>query len=210
MSLDYENELKKFDKEFFEEHKHEIDSMNKAEKEVFDNIMLRHRIYSTDDEPGFIADLNSYIEEHYPTLLKLFVPEIFLDDYRYILKKFISFQYDRSYSRRSFRSKDYSPFVVRALDLMSAYYLMSFRRTDINDMGKYVSGTDCEYGDRLSRNFSFDADSYIIAARIDKGDTRVIETVREMMNSERNTEILTVPVIRAVFCCDTSFQVFKK
>ena len=204
MSMDYESELKKFDKEFVEEHKHEIDSMNKSEKEVFDNIMLRHRIYSIDDEPGFIGDLNFYIEEHYPTLLKLLVPEEFLDDYRYILKKFISFQYNRSYSRRSFRSKDYSPFLERALDLMSAYYLISFRGTDVNNMGKYASGTDCEYGDRLSRNYSFDADSYIIAARIDKGDTSVIETIKEMINSERNTEILTVPVIRAVFCCDNT------
>ena len=119
--MDYENELKKFDKKFIEDHKHELDSLNKAEKEVFDNIMLRHRIYSIDDEPGFIGDLNLYIDEHYPTLLKLLVPETFLDDYRYILEKFISFQYNRSYSRRSFRSKDYSPFLERALDLMSAY-----------------------------------------------------------------------------------------
>ena len=204
MSMDYENELKKYDKEFAEEHKHEIDSLSKTEKEVFDNIMLRHRICSTDNKPGFVADLNSYVEEHYPTLLKLFVPDIFLDDYRYILKKFIGFQYSTGYSRRSFRSKDYSPFLVRALDLMSAYYLMSFRGTDINNIGKYAGGTDCEYGGRLSRNYSFDVDSYIIAARIAKGDTSVIETVKEMMNSERNTEILTVPVIRAIFCCDNT------
>ncbi|MCR5610082.1 MAG: DUF4132 domain-containing protein, partial [Lachnospiraceae bacterium] len=45
-------------------------------------------------------------------------------------------------------------------------------------------------------------DSYIIAAFIDKGNEEVIELVKEMMNSERNTEILTYQVISAVFCCD--------
>ena len=88
--------------------------------------------------------------------------------------------------------------------MLAAYYLMGFRSTDINDMGKYVSGKDCPFGEELNRRKTYYIDHYIIAARIDRGDTKVIEVVKEMINSERNTEILTVSVIRAVFCCDNT------
>ena len=202
MSMDYENDLKKFDKKFIEEHKKEISALSKREKSVFDQIMKEHWVDS--EQTGAIEDLNSYFDKNYSKLVRLMIPPQFIDDFRYMLGKFIEFQYSEGYDRRSFRSRDYSPFLQRAFHLMAAYYLMGFRGTDINDMGKYISGKDCPYGEELNRRKTYYIEHYIIAARIDKGDTSVIETVKEMMNSERNTEILTVSVIRAVFCCDNT------
>ncbi len=202
MSMDYKNALKKYNEKFREDHQKEIDALSEREKHIFDQIMTDQWVNS--EQEGFIDNLNDYFNKYYSRLVSLMVPLQFLDDFKYILGKFIEFQYDDSYTRRSFRSKDYSPFLQRAFLLLTAYYLMGFRETDINDMGKYVSGKDCPFGEELSRHQTFCADPYIIAACIDKGDTTVIETVREMMNSERNTEILTVSVIRAVFCCDNT------
>lgn len=202
MSMDYENELKKYDKEFQETNKKQISALSEQEKTIFDQIMKEHWVRS--EQTGAIEDLNGYFDKHYSKLVKLMIPPQFIDDFRYMLDKFTKFQYSESYGRRSFRSRDYSPFLQRAFLVMAAYYLMGFRGTDINDMGKYISGKDCPFGEELNRRKSYYIDHYIIAARIDKGDTKVIEVVKEMMNSERNTEILTVSVIRAVFCCDNA------
>lgn len=202
MSIDYQSELKKYDKEFQEKYKKQISALSEREKTVFDQILEEHWVRS--EQAGTIEDLNAYFDKYYPRLVKLMIPPQFIDDFRYMLGKFTKFQYSESYGHRSFRSRDYSPFLTRAFLLLAAYYLVGFRGTDINDMGKYVSGKDCPFGEELNRRKTYYIDHYIIAARIDKGDTKVIEVVKEMMNSERNTEILTVSVIRAVFCCDNT------
>ena len=203
MSLIFEDALKKYDEQFREMHKKEIAALSQQEMKVFDQFMRDHpgkwiELKGT----GYIADLNDYFDKHYSRLVRLLVPEQLRDDLRYMLAKINKFQYDESYSRRSFRSRDYSPFLKRAMGMLDAYYLMGFRGTDLNDMGKYVSRTDCSFGVDISRRKTDSCDVYIIAARIDKGDAGVIDTIKEMMNSERNTEILTTTVIRAVFCSD--------
>ena len=206
MSTNYEDALKKYDEQFREMHKKEIAALSRQEIKVFEHFMKDHLStwgqWLEIDDTGFIADLNGYFDKHYSQLVRLLVPEQLHDDLRCMLGKFNKFQYDASYSRRSLRSRDYSPFLRRALGMLDAYYLMGFRGTDLNDMGKYVSRTDCPFGVDISRHKTDSCDVYIIAARIDKGDTGVIGTIKEMMNSERNTEILTTTVIRAVFCSD--------
>ncbi len=205
MSRDFDKALQQYDEQFQAAHSKEIDSLNKNEKKIFKHIMQYHHAHWMDMEVnGFIPNLNTYFQNQYPRLMDLMIPKEFREDFDYMLEKFNKFQYSENYTRRSFRSKDYAPFRKRAIDLMSAYYLTGFRNTDINDMGKYLSGTDSPYSMSLSQQKTNDSDGYLIAARIDKGDTNVIETIKEMMNSERNTEILTVSVIRAVFCCDNA------
>ena len=201
--MDFEKALKEYDEQFIETHQKEIAALSKEETKVFDQIMKNHiRGWIEPDDTGFIGDLNDYFDQHYARLVRLMVREEFREDLRYMLGKFCQFQYAEGGLRRSFRSKDYSPFLQRALSMVDAYYLMGFRQTDIKDMGKYVSRTDSPFGIDISRCRTYYVDPFIIAARIDRGDKKVIDTIKEMMNSERNTEILTVPVIRAVFCCD--------
>ena len=203
MSLSFEDALKKYDEQFIETHKKEIAALSRQEKKIFDQFMDDHPGKWIELEgTGYIDDLNDYFDKHYSRLVRLLVPEPLRDDLRYMLGKLNKFQYDESCCRRSFRSRDHSPFRRRALGMLDAYYLMGFRGTDLNDMGKYVSRTDCPFGVDISRRKTESADVYIIAARIDKGDAGVIGTIKEMMNSERNTEILTAAVIRAVFCSD--------
>ncbi len=203
MSIIYNDALKKYDEQFREKHKMEIAALNQQEKKILDQFMEDHMGKWIElESAGYIADLNDYFDKHYSRLVRLLVPEQLRDDLRCMLGKFNKFQYDESYSRRSFRSMDYSPFLRRALGMLDAYYLMGFRGTDLNDMGKYVSRTDCPFGVDISRRNTDSCDVYIIAARIDKGDPGVIGTIKEMMNSERNNEILTTTVIRAVFCSD--------
>lgn len=204
MGMDYENALSKYDKQFIARHQDEINSLNAEEKKILDFFLECHYGWIDMGETDFIENLNVYFSRHYPRLVSLMIPEKFRDDFEYMLDKFTQFQYSEGWNRRSFRSRDYSPFLRRAIELMCTYYIIGFRGTDINEMDKYLSGTDSPYGKEMSYRYSYRTDGFIIAARIDKGDKKVIETIKEMMNSERNTEILTVPVIRSVFCCDNT------
>ena len=208
MAREFDNKLIEFDFEFSKAHDKEICAMSDDEKQLFNHLITDRYHYSydikypVDIEKKQIKSLSNFFRHKYSKAIHLMVPAEFIDDFYYMLEKFNQFQYSQSYSRRSFRSPDYSPFVNRAFDLMYAYYLTRFRGTDINDMGKYVSERDNEFSSALRNSYTYDADSYIIAARIDKGDNNVINMIKEMITSENNTEILTPHVIRAVIRSD--------
>ncbi|MCR5607970.1 MAG: hypothetical protein K6G26_02775, partial [Lachnospiraceae bacterium] len=120
--MTYEKDLVKYNKKFREEHKNEIDNLSKEEKKLFD-IFMKERPYSlTLEDSGYIENLNKYIDEHYSGLKNLFVPKEFLEYFEYTLERFTEFQYNQGYSRRSFRSKDYSPFLDCSFFLMHNYY----------------------------------------------------------------------------------------
>ncbi len=202
--MDFEKALKKYDKQFLAEHKDVIKRFNPAEKKILDFFMECHCGWIDIEETGHIGDLNDYFRRNFPRLADIMIPKEFREDFAYILEKITKFQYGIGYERRSFRSRDYSPFLSSAIELMCTYYILGFRGTNINEMDKYLSDSYGEYNNETHHLYSYRSDGYIIAARIDKGDTKVIEVIKEMMNSERNTETLTVPVIRAVFCCDNT------
>ncbi len=198
MRINYRSELDKFNKKFLEDNK-DLELLGNKEKAALEYILKDSQWFSS-NEKEFVENLNEYMSVNYPTLIKVLIPDEFKEQYAYILDNFINYQYSTSWSRRSFRSKDYAPFITRALGLIESYYYMRFRQTSANEMDKFVTCSDSKYGRELREATTEMFDGYIIAACIDNGDKKVIDVISEMMTCENNINILTVPVIRGIMC----------
>ena len=116
-----------------------------------------------------------------------------------MLDKFNQFQYSETYYRRSFRTSDYYPFIDRMFRLTYSYYLLDVLGCTADSTDAFVLKNYKEPLDAV-RKIMFGYDAYIIAGRIDAGDSKVIETIREMITSENNAAILTTEVIKGIIC----------
>lgn len=199
MEYYYKEELKKYNKKFCEDNKETIELLSEKEKEIF-NRLMNGSIYCSNDDVNSVNNLNEYMQSNYSALIKLLIPDEFREQYAYILDNFINFQYETGWTRRSFRWREYSVFTGRAIGLACVYYYMGFRGTKRNEMDKYVSCEDCKCGYALREEKMNGLDGYIIAACIDEGDEKVINSVADIMKSENNTNILSTDIIRGVFC----------
>ena len=209
-------EVKKFrheyDSEFLDRNHEKIKNLPEQQKIMLNHIIydMTYGLYSYEEKykpniPNiYVPCLSKLVRQRWGEVIKLLVPNDLIDDYYYIIDKMNKFQYSESYSRRSFRTADYSPNIKKAINLAYAYYLYASLGCGREDVSAYLRDElsedrqslkeDYEHGYSYSRSFD-----YLIAARIDQGDTAVIDTIKEMITSENNHIILTITVIRAVF-----------
>lgn len=200
--------IQKYDKEFCSKHEKEIRKFSNNEKQIFNHTLYDQRAYYTpkakypvNNTTTYIKKLSEYVKNSYKKAAQLLVPEDFINDFYYIIDKLNKFQYSESYNRRSFRSEDYSPFTERVYDIMYNYYLMGILGCKADNMEDFVlSRYEDDTYSYLRKYFCYDS-SLVIAARIDMGDTKVINSVKEMITSENNDTVITVEIIRAVMRC---------
>ena len=166
---------------------------------VIDNFNNYQINYPIDIPYRRIDRLSDFVREEFGAAVELLVPKEFIGDYYAMLDKFIQFQYSESYYRRSFRTSDYYTFIDRMYRLTYSYYLLDVLGCTPENTDGFVLKNYKEPLDAVRKNMA-GYDAYIIAGRIDAGDQKIINIIREMITSENNAAILTTEVIRGIIC----------
>ena len=191
-------------KKWNEQNKDRFDALSDEQKRfvnhvVIDNYSGYQISYPLELPYQKIDRFSDFVKEKFGAAVELLVPEDFLGDYYAMLDKFNQFQYSETYYRRSFRTSDYYPFIDRMFRLTYSYYLLDVLGCTADSTDAFVLKNYKEPLDAVRKSM-FGYDAYIIAGRIDAGDSKVIETIREMITSENNAAILTTEVIKGIIC----------
>ena len=159
------------------------------------------------------GSLKEILYEGCADMIELLVPARYREDFDYMLDQFADFQYTRSLFRPTVRTADPAAHVLDAFGLMQGYkvlgiygvtpleYLTERRSADISagaESGLDEELLDFKHQDSYARDLHMVQFDDILAARIDLGDAAVIEAVEEALLSDRNTVVVTVPLIRAI------------
>lgn len=210
MGFDYKSRRELADKhkeEWEKKNKIALALLSKDEQELVNDIFAGggetlNKIVKDNTE---IQSLSEFMKKNYKKIVKLFVPKEFREDYYYMLDKCNRFQYSRSIYRRSVRTADYGPHVEDAFKLMKGYYSLGIYECGKDNMTQFLRDemseelVDLKYNSNyMYQKLSNEMFDEIFAARIDAGDTKVIEAVKEMFLSENNTVVVTRWIIRAV------------
>lgn len=150
-----------------------------------------------------VKSLSALIKKKYKKIADAFVPKEFREDFYAILDKCNQFQYARSRYRRSVRTENYGMHVEDAFMLMKGYYSFGIYGCGIGEISRFLRDEMPEELINLKYNSMYpslidEKFDEIFAARIDAGDTSVIQTIKDMFLSENNTSVVTNRVIRAV------------
>ncbi len=143
---------------------------------------------------------SDFIRGGYADMVRVLVPEEYQEDYYYIIDQFNRFQYSTGYERRSVRTADYVSFLRRIFGLMECYRRFGFFGCTLADY--ILDNLTPELIDYKENNYyrpaPLDYLDNILAARIDQGDAKVIQAIRNIILSENNTTIVTTDIIRAI------------
>lgn len=142
---------------------------------------------------------SEFMKKYHKQLVQCCVPKELVEDYYAIIDKCNQFQYATGIGRRSMRSPDYRPFMVRIFLLLQTYRAFGIYRASMSDYLKNrLSEELLDYkknGAGTMRMYSFDD---CLAARIDAGDREVTQAIRDILFSENNTAVVTTDIIRAI------------
>ena len=140
-------------------------------------------------------------------LIGIFVPEQYRADYEYLLDQYAEYQYSRALFRPTVRTKDPEAHTLDAFGLMQAFKVLGIYGVtpfeylaEKTETGESIDEEfiDFKKNDSYARDLHMVQFDDIVAARIDQGDSRVIEAAKEAILSDNNTVIVTVPLIRGI------------
>ncbi len=224
MAFDY-NSRTKWEKarqeRWNKEHEKQIGKLSPAKKELFDEVRCfsnyqycgfpvirkwtREKLGSS--KTGAPETLKELMLSEGGDLIEIFVPEEYRADYEYLLDQYAAYQYSRALFRPTVRTKDPAAHVLDAFGLMQAYKVLGIYGVTpfeyLTERTAEGTAIDEEFLD-FKRNDSYARDLHmvqfddILAARIDQGDSKVIEGVKEAILSDTNTVLVTVPLIRGI------------
>ena len=227
MAFDY-NSRTKWEKERQErwnkEHEKQIRQLSPAKKELFDEVRCfsnyqycgfpvirkwtREKLGTgQSSKTGGLETLKELMLSECGDLIEIFVPEEYRADYEYMLDQYAEYQYSRALFRPTVRTKDPGAHTLDAFGLMQAYKVLGiYGVTPFEYLAERTAegaGLDEEFLD-FKRNDTYTRDLHmvqfddILAARIDNGDSKVIEAAKEAILSDTNTVLVTVPLIRGI------------
>lgn len=142
---------------------------------------------------------SEFMKKHHRWLVKCCVPQELQEDYYAVIDKYNQFQYATGIGRRSMRSPDYEPFMVRVFLLLQTYRAFGLFHVSMADYLKNrLSEELLDFKRANAGMMHMDAFDDCLAARIDAGDSRITEAVRDILFSENNTAVVTTDIIRAI------------
>lgn len=147
------------------------------------------------------ASLSAFMKKYCRPLVELYVPKEYLDDYYGIIDQFPNYQYTVGIYRRTVRTRNLDMHVKHAFRLLYSYMVFSSYHATVTD---YLTdhlmpeALDFKRHDTYYGKLHLACFDDILAARINKGDSQVIEAVREAFLSENNTVIVTNDIVRGV------------
>lgn len=167
-------------------------------KKILNNVFRKDYIYAIDivnllkeeklDEP-FGKD-----EMDYKALIEFLFSKDHLDFYEYIRENGKYLAYGQGYYRRSYR--DLSTNAVNAdVILLLGNLLTSLYSSDkVRNLAVNMPETDEEYRFILNTNALFA--SYLI----DSNDEKIIGLIKDIINSDKNTDVVGYQLVRAIMC----------
>lgn len=145
--------------------------------------------------------LSAFMKKYCKPLVELYVPKDYLEDYYRIIDQFQNFQYTAGAYRRTIRTKNLDVHIKHAFRLLYSYMVFSAYHVTIEDylMDKLSpEALDFKRHDTYYGKLHLSCFDDILAARINAGDTSVIQAVMDAFLSENNTVIVTTDMIRGV------------
>lgn len=211
MGFDY-NSRRELTRKYYDkwesEHKKAI---QKLDQKVYEKICnFSSSYYNTDSyfvsmvrekyKPG--EKPSDFMKKNLGDFVDLFVPQNYIEDYYNIVDEYLTFQYTHGYTRRSFRTKDFSCHINNAIRLMKTYRTFGIFDATVSD---YLRDHLSEELIDLKRKDYDNNDNYIsskmddvIASRINSGDQEVIDAIKESILSENNTVVVSRSMISAI------------
>lgn len=147
------------------------------------------------------ASLSAFMKKHCKSLVELYVPEEFINDYYSIIDQFPNYQYTIGIYRRTIRTSNLDVHMKHAFQLLYSYMVFASYQATVTD---YLTdrlspeALDFKQHDNYYGKLHLACFDDILAARINAGDAQVIETVQEAFLSENNTTIVTRDMVRGV------------
>ncbi len=142
---------------------------------------------------------SAFMKKHYKKLVRMFVPEEYIEDYYRIIDKLIEFPYSTGMERRTVRSQDYELWFQTIFELLNSYKVLSFYECSLCDfISDNMSDKMLELKNSYLRYFSVKQLDLIIAARIDAEDDELISLISEMILGDNNTAVVSVEIIRGI------------
>ena len=145
--------------------------------------------------------LSAFMKKHCKPLVELYVPQEYLDDYYGIIDQFPNYQYTTGAFRRTIRTKNLEVHINHAFGLLFSYMVFASYQVTVEDylMDRLSpEALDFKRHDNYYSKLHLAYFDDILAARINAGDTRVIEAVQEAFLSENNSVIVTTEIVRGV------------
>lgn len=177
------------------------DVMNteKVMRELFEEMEADIWQATPDNQPSVI------LQQKYKQIMDVFVEEEKQAELLYIIDKSVKFTYTTGYGRRTVRTKYnwyIDSWILRAI--FESYYHLSFYG---KNMMEYYANT--KYVRTLHDLLGYRAPDlkkygYLIAAELDKGNTNLEETLKEILLSENNTNIVTPEIIDGIVKSDNT------
>ncbi|MCI9124370.1 MAG: DUF4132 domain-containing protein [Eubacterium sp.] len=134
-------------------------------------------------------------------LLHAFLPDQYMNSFLSIIDKLNQFPFSRGWNRRTVRTASYGPQIGLAFSLLRAYEKLFYCGDKLED---YIYWRlDPEKLDYIRHDWNFDEHfSLIYAAEIDRGNEKVIQALRDVIESETNTSYLDRQMILGIFQSD--------
>lgn len=194
-----------------DKHLKDVKKLNVTERKIYEEIEGMRSTYGNVyvesmmnyfDKKYKGGTLGEFMRENCSKLVKLYVPERLVEDYYNIVDEYVKFPYTRGYYRRTLRTNQVRVHVSRAVRLMYGYQVFGMFNASVkeylaDELGEEwleVKREDYWCG---SSGFTDTIDD-IIAARINSGDSEVIDIIKKSLTSKNNTVIVTVELIRAI------------
>ncbi len=152
------------------------------------------------------TSLAGVIRSNLNSIVRLYVPKEYIDDYYYIVDKYVKFQYTSGLSRRSLRTKKIDVHFYNAVKALLTYRTIGLFRASLVDFLKDNLSEELvdfkkDFG--YIPKISLDNLDDVIAARIDAHDSKIISYITETLMGENNTFAVNVPVIRGILKSDS-------
>ena len=145
-------------------------------------------------EEGKYQTLSELYKREFKNLVKICVPEEYQEEFYFALDQMNQYQMTAGWYRRSLRSDSYAPFTEQSVSLLRAYARLAFYRADLADL--LTGNVEPEIYDHARNEYFAYAD--MLAARIDRGDAKTIQAVKDILLGEGNTAMISHELIRGI------------
>lgn len=143
---------------------------------------------------GTCRTLSEIYKSQLSGIVKACIPAGMEEEFYYALDEMNKYQMTGGWLRRSVRSGSYKPFARASVLLLWAYSRLEFYG---GNLAAVLTGeVEPEIYDH-ARNVSWSYDS-ILAARIDRGDEKTIQAVKDILLGEGNTAMISHEMIRGI------------
>ena len=143
---------------------------------------------------GTYQTLSELYKNQFQNLVDVCVAKTLQGEFYYALDEMNRYQMTAGWFRRSLRSGSYAPFAERSIRLLRAYARLEFYGGDLADV---LTGNIAPELYDHARNEQFDY-AGILAARLDRGETKTVNAIKDILFGENNTAMMSRELILGI------------